>query len=268
MPGALVAVELVRLPGLGEGLVQLGHLIRRRVGIVRAEQAEQRAGQVLGQVRDRADLERQALRRPPDDERAVAVDRRVQRQAARGKEGLAAAGAVADRARLAVGGGHGPQVGDRARDVADQPVVRHPALGPRRRRRVVRAGPGRLAVVQVRADGQVAVRGELPGDLLAALVVPGHVMDHDHAAVGARAERPGEVGLDLVAAMSSDADGLGQHRVFHACPIVGPPPGPGRARASPSCQPAPAVPVPPGKGARGPRAGPVRDCHHDLHRGR
>src|SRR6266851_6354382 len=97
VPGAGVAVELVRLPGLGEDLVQFANLVRRGAGVVVAEQAEQRAGQVLGEMHYRAGLERHARRRRADDERAVTVDRRVQGQAARREEGLAAAGAVADR---------------------------------------------------------------------------------------------------------------------------------------------------------------------------
>src|SRR5215469_15255992 len=44
MAGPVVDVELVRLAGLGEGLAQLGHLVGRRILVVRAEQAEQRAG--------------------------------------------------------------------------------------------------------------------------------------------------------------------------------------------------------------------------------
>ena len=65
--------------------------------------AEQGAGQVAGQPDDRDDLERQAVGRRVHDEGAVAVDGRVQRQAAGGQEGLAPARAVADHAHLAVG---------------------------------------------------------------------------------------------------------------------------------------------------------------------
>src|SRR5215475_7478017 len=86
MPGARVDVELVLLPGLGQRLVQLGDLVRRGVLVIRAEEAEQRAGQVLAQVHDRADLERHALGRRADNERAVTVDGGIQRQAAGGQE--------------------------------------------------------------------------------------------------------------------------------------------------------------------------------------
>ena len=48
---------------------------------------------------------------------------------------------------------------------------RAPRPGPGRWRRRRRAGPGGLAPVEVGADGQVAVGGELPGDLLGLLVV-------------------------------------------------------------------------------------------------
>src|SRR5690348_5575852 len=116
--------------------------------------------------------------------------------------------------------------------------------------------------MQVGADRQVAVRGELPGDLLGALVVPGHVVDHDDAPVGAGTEWPGQVGLDLVSAVAGDADRLGHHhRVMH--PVSYRSPASGSAwplRARPSCQPpattscqAPAAV--PGRGAMGPRTG-------------
>src|SRR5215469_18034538 len=103
VPGALVGVELVRLALVLQLLLELGHLLRRRVLIVRAEQAEQRAGQVLDEVLDGPGLQRHALWRAPDHERAVAVHGRVERQADRGQHRLAPAGAVADHADLAVG---------------------------------------------------------------------------------------------------------------------------------------------------------------------
>ena len=106
-----------------------------------------------------------------------------------------------------------PEVGRGPADVADQALVGHPALGPGRGRGVVGAGPGGLAGVQVGADGQVAVGGEPPGDLLGRLVVAGHVVDHHHPTGRRPVERLGQVGLDLVAAVAGDRDRLRPHRI-------------------------------------------------------
>src|SRR6201992_4513949 len=64
--GALVGVELIRLARGLEGLLQLADLLRRRVLVIGAEQAEQGAGQGRGLVHDRADLEGDALGRGAD----------------------------------------------------------------------------------------------------------------------------------------------------------------------------------------------------------
>ena len=83
-------------------------------------------------------------------------------------------------ATLPLDDGKRPEVAGGAAHVADQPLVGHAALGPGGGGGVVGAGPGRLPEVEVGADGQVAVGGELPGDLLGPLVVAGHVVDHHH----------------------------------------------------------------------------------------
>src|SRR5215469_217552 len=116
--------------------------------------------------------------------------------------------------------------------------------------------------MQVGAERQVAVSGELPCDLLGALVVPRHVVDHDDAPAGAGTERPGQVGLDLLSAVAGDADRLGHHhRVIHrgipSLVCLGQRPAPS---ARPSCQPSAAPscqgrPASPGVGQIGPRAG-------------
>ncbi len=218
MPGTGIAVELVLLARLGERLVQFRDLVRARVLVVLAKQPQQRAGQLRCQVPDRPDLEREALGRGADDERAVTVDGGVQRKAAGSQERLAPAGAIADDTHLAAGGRHRPQESRRPADVPDQPLVRDTAERADRRGRVIGARARRFPAVQVRADGQVAVHGKGPGYLLGRRVEPGHVVDHHHAAAGAGPERAGQVRLDLVAAMPGDADGLRHHRVIHRDP--------------------------------------------------
>src|SRR5262245_52561125 len=74
--------------------------------------------------------------------------------------------------------------------------------------------------MQVGADGDVAVVGELAGDLLRRLVPPGIVMIDDDRWVRSAAQGPGEVGIDDVAIVAFDADGLGEQALVHgASPI-------------------------------------------------
>ncbi len=93
--------------------------------------------------------------------------------------------AVPDHADVAVGGVQAVQVGRGARDVVDELGVGDPALGPDGRGGVVGGGAGRLAVVQVRAEGVVALLGEPPDDLLGRAVVARQVVDHHDATAGA-----------------------------------------------------------------------------------
>src|SRR3984893_8341187 len=104
-----------------------------------------------------------------------------------------------------------------ARDAAAQACVGDAAVRAGRRRRVVRAGAWGLAPVQVRYDRVVAVVGEVAGNLLGLVVIPGHVVDDDYAAARSLVEGAGAVGLDLVAVVAGDHDGLGEKRVRHLC---------------------------------------------------
>jgi hypothetical protein len=213
-------VELIGLAVRLERGFELGDVLGRGVLILGAEQAEQRTGQVPGPLdQSRGAVQRVTLGRGLDDEAAVAVDGRLQRQADRGEEGLPAARAVADHADLAVGVGQPAQVCRRARHLADNPLVRDGdrAGRPRRRHRVIRGGPRRFPVVQVRHHRVEAARGERPGELLGLPVIAGQVMEDHHPAHRAGLEGPGRVGLNLVAAVPGDGYGLGQHRVVH-CP--------------------------------------------------
>src|SRR5215470_11061854 len=68
VPGAVVGVELVRLAVRLERLLELGDLIRRRMRVLPAEQAEQRAGQVTRPIDQRRNaVQRMSLRRRVDD---------------------------------------------------------------------------------------------------------------------------------------------------------------------------------------------------------
>jgi hypothetical protein len=72
-----------------------------------------------------------------NDERAVAVDRRVQFQRASGQECLPTAGAVPDHPDLAVGPRELAQIVGGTCDIADEPFVGYTACGAHGSRRIV-----------------------------------------------------------------------------------------------------------------------------------
>ena len=131
---------------------------------------------------------------------------------------LPAAGAVADDADPAVRGRQRAEEPDRAADVADALLVGHAAGLERRGGRVGGRRAGGVAVEQVRADRAVAVDRERAHHLLGRAVVAGHVVDHDDAGERSRAERAGEVRLDVVAAVAGEGHGLRHHRRVHRAP--------------------------------------------------
>src|SRR5487761_687550 len=89
--GALVSVELVGLPMLLQYLLYRLGLGRRGVGVLSAEQAEQRAVELARLVDDRLHADRHASWRRSHHEGSVAINCRIEVQAASGQEGLAAA---------------------------------------------------------------------------------------------------------------------------------------------------------------------------------
>jgi hypothetical protein len=218
MPSAVVGVELIGLAVRLERILEFRDLRGRRRHVVPAEQPEQRAGQVPGALDERLHApQRMALRRGPDHEAAIAVDGGVERQADRGQERVPTARAVADHADPAVGVTQPAQIRSRTGYLADDPLVwdGDRARRPRRRHRVVRGRPGRLAVVEVRHHRVETAGRERAGELLGLAVVSGQVVDDHHAADRAGLERPGRVRLDLVAVVPGDRHGLGQRRVIH-----------------------------------------------------
>src|SRR5262245_35054015 len=106
-------VELMRLSELVERAGELSHLRWCRALVIGTEQAKQRARQVLRHPDEWFHARRSALRHVYNCA-AVAVDRRVELQAARRQEGLPAAGTVADDADLAVAALQRLQVGSRS----------------------------------------------------------------------------------------------------------------------------------------------------------
>ena len=98
-------VEDVELEGLSlfaQRCLELSDLLGSGVLVIGAEQPEQRTRKVLRQVDDGPDLEGEPRRWRSYDKRAIAVDRRVELQAARGEERLSTTRSVADGRELAI----------------------------------------------------------------------------------------------------------------------------------------------------------------------
>ena len=156
--GAVVAMELVILACFLELRLGAVDLIAAWVLVVVAEQAEQRRSHLAGELdrRDRA-LGVELLGIVDHHVAAPAVDRGVDPvgQQARGQIDMAAAGAEADQADLAVGIGLRLQIDDRAGDIADDLIVGYAAR---------RAHP-RADVSELRDDCRYARRDAsgLPG---------------------------------------------------------------------------------------------------------
>src|ERR1700730_2640357 len=131
-----------------------------------------------------------------------------------------------DAAELPVGARSGSQALYRARDVADESLVGYATGDPHRRGRIIGRGTGRLARIQVRGHGVIAVDGEPPHELLGFPVIARHVVDPHDSAARFLGERRRAVGLDLVAAVAGDgdrfrADGVWAGRV-HRCSFEAP----------------------------------------------
>ena len=114
------------------------------------------------------------------------------------------------------------RMGHRPSDVADKSCIGDTPLRPRRGRGIVRAGSRGFAVVEVGADGQVAVGGEIPRDLLGGLVIARHVVDHHDATHGRAIQWLGQIRLDRITAVTGDLDRLRPHRIAHrrAAPVL------------------------------------------------
>src|SRR5579884_1810095 len=213
--GAVVAVELVLLAVPFQLALGSVDLLRVRVGVVVAEDAQQRAMHVLGEIDDTLRTLRRDVLGLRDDPPAPAVNGCVERRdLASHHVGLPAARAEADDADLTVRLRLGAQKGHRALGVANDLRVGGTALGPGGRRDVVPAA-GAEAMEQMRRDGGVAVEGELADDLFGPLVPAGHVVQDDHTRHRSAGQRLRIVRMDDLAVVPGDPDSVGNHSFEH-----------------------------------------------------
>ena len=215
MSGAVIRVELEGLVELLQRRTKRLGLFGRRVGVVGAEEAEQRAREILEHWHERRESHTGVGGGVHHHVRAVAIDGRVQIEAARCQHRLTTTRAVADHGDLGIGRRQRSQIRRRGANVADESLVGHAAQRSRGGRRVIGAGPGRFAAVEVDADGVVPIGRESTGDLLGRLVVARQVVDDDDTADGPIDDGLGEVRLDDVIRVTFEIDGLGSKIECH-----------------------------------------------------
>src|SRR5438105_4793760 len=132
------------------------------------------------------------------------------------QEGLPPAGAGADDADLAVEPGLSAQPLDCTFGVADDLRIGDAALGAHLGGDVVGfALTG--AVVEVMADRGVAVMCEPAGGLTIKLVPARRMVDQHDARIGARTQRPRDIGRNRLTLVASDRDCLGNHSFVGHC---------------------------------------------------
>src|SRR5262249_35356910 len=209
--GAVVAVELVLLAVLLQLRLVLIYLLGSRRGVLVAEEAQERAREVLGVV-DRRDrrlgvevlLLHHHAATPELDAGVDAL------RLAGVEEREPAARARADAADLCPGPRLGAQPFRRGFGVAHRLRVGYAAFGAHLRRDVVRFPlPGPLE--EVVADRRIAVVGELARELPVELV-PARVVVYDRdARERSRAQRPRNVRRNLVAVVAGDRNGFRNH---------------------------------------------------------
>ena len=123
---------------------------------------------------------------------------------------MAAAGAGAEDAHLAVRVGLRAEKAGAGGGVADDLIVRDTPFGTDFRADIFGRALGDAAV-EVGRDGCIAARGELACRFLVPGVPAGHVVNEDDGRERAGPEWAGEVGIDGVAIGSGDDGGFGEH---------------------------------------------------------
>ncbi len=217
-------MKLVRLAEFLEHLLGAVDVITVGVLVVVAEDADQRCGQLVGEVngRDRP-LGVEQLGVADHHVAAPAVHHRIDASHAAAREiGMAPTRAEPDHADLAGRVGLCPQIGDGAGHVAHHLGIRHATCGPHPRPDVV--GIARtLPEIEVRRNRRIAMMGELARHLDDPLVPAGQMHDHHDAGHLAGACRPRVIGLAGIPVVALERHDLClQTFIRHCCstPLV------------------------------------------------
>ncbi len=209
VPGAVIAVELVVLAELLEYRLGAIDLIGGRIGVVIAENAEQRTVQLFRQI-DRGDraLVVEVLGIVDDHIAAPAIDRGVDpRQRAGGEVGMTATGAEADDADFAGGIGLSAQPRHGARGIAHDLRVGNAAGGADAGTKIV----GRLIAlteIEMVRNRRIAMMGEFAHHFHRPFIPARQVMDDNHAGKLTGARRARVIGFALVAVVSAESHRL------------------------------------------------------------
>src|SRR5271165_16037 len=209
----VITVELVVLAEplqFGLGAVDL---IRRRVRILVAEQAQERAIDPFRQIDRRHRL---GLGQPrlvvDDDIAAPAIDRALDQmgELAGDEIGLPPAGAEADHADLAAGMRLRAQKVDRTGDIAEHLLVRNAAaLAHLADHRLVRAVAD--PEIEARRHRGITMMSEFAGDLAGPFIPARHVVDHDDTGMRSGIGRVRVIRVASVAVMAA----IGRHRSLY-----------------------------------------------------
>src|SRR5581483_5854403 len=122
---------------------------------------------------------------------------------------------------------------DRSFEITERLLVRDAARLPSRGGRVVPLRAGRVPMEQIRTERRVPPHGERPADLFRLAVVPGHVVDDEHATDLPPVDGFCEVRLDLVTVMPRDRDRPGLNVIAQEPPLSSVRKGTLRAMTSP-----------------------------------
>ena len=110
--------------------------------------------------------------------------------------------------------GERPEGPPRPADIADDLVVRDAPRRPDLRRDILRT-PMALPGVEIRADGDVAVMGELSRGFPVPLIPAGQMMNQHHTRKGPGAQGSGQVDGDPIPLGAWDHARLSQHAFVH-----------------------------------------------------
>src|SRR5262252_3222380 len=220
VPSAIVAMEFIVFAKTFEHRLGPVHLIGGRIGVVIAENAQQRTIQLLRKI-DRRDwpLVVEIFRIVDNDITAPAIHGRVDAgERARREISVASAGAEADDSDFSRSIGLRAQIRHRAGDIAYDLGVSNSAGRPHARAKVVRTFRS-FAKIQMRRYRRVTAMSQFTHNLSDPFVPPGKMMNDDDAGILSGGDRSGVISLALVAIVGAKFHrfSLQAAIVTHAC---------------------------------------------------
>src|SRR5206468_5845701 len=220
MPGFRIYEKLVGLSILLQFLFMLGNLLGSWGLILLAKESQERTGQILRIIYWCNGILRCQFLLGHDNSSAPAIYCRVEAlRSASNKEHLPSSRTGAKYSRLAVALRKRFQVTQTPFHIAHDVIVGHPACSPYLRGNILWHTVAEL-LVDVGADCQVAMVGELSSGFPVPLVPSWCMVDQNNSREGSWAQRPREICVDHGAIMSRDHYGFCYHSLVHIRPIL------------------------------------------------